>query len=305
MKKYFVYFLIISIFVTTIFSFTNLVPLASATTVPTTISQLIELLITIGVIAPDKVVAARAAATSLSQVTVVAEPITSIVSTSTSYIQVLTPNGGQNWDIDLDVTYPITWGSVGLTQVRVALISTAKNSPVCELSQAPIASKDGNHEFRILLKTAKCYNFVSGTSTPLIAGTYRARIYYTDIFGKTIKDESNATFKILPKLIPSIKVTYPNGGENLLRNSDYSIKYGLTNTTKSIDGLVYMYLLDNTGNSVFNSHKALRSDHTYDLDFPSNLSPGAYKVKLKLTTSVDKVEIEDTSDTFFWVSSGL
>ncbi len=294
MKKYFIYLLLISIFV-----FGAVVNVVSVNAQSMTISQLVELLISIGAIAPDKVVAARAVATSLSQAN------TAIVATSTSYIQVLTPNGGQSWEIDLDVPYSITWGSSGLTQARVALISSAKTNNVCELSLLPVASKNGNYEFKTLLKTAKCYNLITGTSTPLKDGTYKARVYYTDAFGTTISDDSNATFKIIPKPIPSMKVTYPNGGETLIRNREYVIKYSLTNVTKSDNDLIYYYLLDNNGNNVLNGHKLIITAHTFDLDLPSSLSAGAYKLKLKLTTDVDHVEIEDISNNFFWVSTGL
>ena len=278
---------------------------ALATTVsssPTTISDLIELLITIGVIEPDKAVAARAVAVQLSATTVT----TSLaVSTSTSYLQVLSPNGGESFDIDLDVSRSFTWGSTGLSQVNLALVSSNSKTQLCNLNQLPISSLNGTHTYNILLKTAKCYNLITGTSTPVKDGSYKLRVYYTDPSGITIKDESNATFKITPKLIPSLKVTYPNGGENLIRNHEYDVKYKLTNVNSVTNNLIYLYLLDSNGNSVYNSHKAKRSDSTYSLDLPSSLSAGSYKIKLITTTSDDRVEIEDISDNFFWISTGL
>ncbi len=301
MKKYFLRSLIVTCVITTVFVFVAVVNVTRVNAQSMTISQLVELLITIGAIAPDKVVAARAVATTLSQTTTV----TDVIATSTSYIQVLTPNGGQSWDIDLDIAQSITWGSSGLTQVRVALVSTAKNIGTCELSQLPVASKNGNHEFKTLLKTAQCYNLSTGTSTPLVDGTYKARIYYTDAVGTTISDDSDATFKILPKPIPSIKVTYPNGGDQLVRNREYEVKYKLTNVTNVVNNLIYLYLLDSNGSTAYNSHKVKRTDGTYSLDLPSSLSAGAYKIKLVTTTSDDKVEIEDISDNFFWISTGL
>jgi hypothetical protein len=257
-----------------------------------TISQFVELMISLGVVPTDKVSAARAMISTLGQL----PP----VSTSTSYVQVLTPNGAESWDIDLDVAYSITWGSTDLTQVRVALVSTSKKPPVCELTPTPIASKNGNNSFSIKLKTANCYNLTTGTSTPLTDGVYKTKVYYTDSLGKTTSDESNATFKINPKLIPSIKVTYPNGGENLLRNHDYVIKYTIKNVNGSNDGLVYAYLLDNDGDVAYNFKKTMRNG-VLDLELPSSIDVGSYKLKLKLTTS-DREEIEDLSDNFFWIS---
>jgi hypothetical protein len=259
-----------------------------------TMSQLVELLITVGAIAPDKIVAARALVTT-----------TASVATSTSYIQVLTPNGGESWQIDLDVPYKITWGSSGLTQARIALVSSVSKTPVCDLNLTPIASKNGNHEYEILLKDTKCYNLTTGSSTKLVSGTYKARVYFTDSLGVTVKDESNATFRILPVAIPSIKVTYPNGGETLKRNDEYDVKYSFKNVTNVLDNMIYLYLLDNDGNIAYNSHKIKNKSGTYTLDLPGTLKAGAYKIKLKTTTSVDKIEIEDVSDNFFWISTGL
>lgn len=286
MKKYLIGILLVTMLVVPALA------VKAATTM--TMSQLVELLITVGAIAPDKIVAARALVAT-----------TASVATSTSYIQVLTPNGGESWEIDLDVPYEITWGSSGLTQARVALVASSGKNPVCELSIAPISSKNGNHEYSVLLKTAKCYNLTTGTSTPLVSGTYKARVYFTDSLGVTVKDESNATFKILPVAIPSIKVTYPNGEETLKRNDEYDVKYSFKNVTNVVDNMIYLYLLDNNGNIVYNSHKIKRSDGTYSLDLPGSLSAGAYKIKLKTTTSPDKVELEDVSDNFFWISTGL
>jgi hypothetical protein len=120
----------------------------------------------------------------------------------------------------------------------------------------------------------------------------------------TAKDESNAVFKITPIPVPSLKVTYPNGAETLIRNDEYVVKYTVKNIDDTDDNLIYLYLLDNNNNIVFNSHKLFRKDGTYSLDLPSSLSAGAYKIKLKLTTK-DHIELEDVSDNFFWISTSL
>jgi hypothetical protein len=304
MKKYFIFSLLISVLITTVFAFGSVIPNAGATTVSSgmTISQFVELMITIGAVPADRVVAARAMAVTLGSTSVLS---TTTVSTSTSYIQVLSPNGGESWDIDMDVAYSVTWGATNLPGASVALVSTAKKNNVCELMTAPVATKKGNNTFNIKLKTAQCYNLLTGTSTPVTSGTYKIRVYYKDAVGTVISDESNATFRILPKLIPSIKVTYPNGGESLVRSRDYDAKYRLTNVTNVDNNLIYMHLLDNTGTSVFNSHKAKRSDGVYNLELPSSLSAGNYKVKFTATESTDDVVIEDISDNYFWVSNSL
>jgi hypothetical protein len=299
MKRYFVSSLLLPVVLMAVLAFVAFVPAASASTSTMTISQFVEMLISVGAIPADRIVAARAMAVTLS-----VTPPTTKIATSTTYIQVFTPNGGEGWEIDLDLPYSITWGSSGLTFANVALVSSNSKTPLCNLSLTPVSSKDGNHEFKTLLKTAKCYNLTTGTSTPLDDGTYKARIYYTDAFGTTVKDESNATFRVVPKPIPSMKVSYPNGEEQLVRHDEYAIRYTLTNVDEAEDDLIYYYLLDNLGNIVDNGHKLITSAHTFDYEIPSNLSAGAYKMKLKLTTD-EHVLLEDTSDNFFWVSTGL
>lgn len=298
-KKYF----LLSVLITSLFISNFLLPIKSVQAQNFNISQFVELLISIGAIAPEKAVAARAVATTLSSATTT-PTISTAVSTSTSYIQVFTPNGGESWEIDLDIARSITWGSSGLSQVRVALVSSVKKNPVCELTPNLISTRNGNNEFKVLLKTAQCYNLATGTSTPLTDGTYKARVYFTDSYGTTISDESNAVFKILPKPIPSFKVVYPNGGEQLIRNREYNVTYKFTNVTNVVDNLIYLYLLDNNGNTVFNSRKIKRSDNTYSLDLPGSLSAGAYKIKLKTTTNDrnERIELEDVSDNFFWIN---
>jgi hypothetical protein len=298
MNKYFTRLLFTFFIIVTIF-------FVSASTINAqtmNISQLVEMLITIGVIPSDKVISARATAVSMDLLGTTTPAIS--VSTTTSYIQVLSPNGAENWEIDLDLPYEITWGSTGLSKVNVALVSSNSKTPVCNLTNALIPSKNGNNAFKVLLKTALCYNSATGSSTPLVDGSYKVRVYYTDSVGNTIKDESNAVFKILPIPVPSLKVTYPNGTETLIRNDEYTVKYVTKNIDDTDDDLIYLYLLDNNGNIAFNSHKLFRSDGTYSLDLPSSLTVGAYKIKLKLTTD-ERVELEDISDNFFWISSRL
>jgi hypothetical protein len=299
MKKYINYFLFVSFIIVTIFTF-NLSPQSvSATTVSNsqmTVSQFVELMITIGAVPADRVATVRAMITSLSKTSVATTTATS----SLPYIQVLSPNGSESWEIDVDVPYTISWGSSSQIPVSISLIPA--RGAECKLTPAPITSKNTTNNYSIKLKTAQCYNTVTGTSTPVVDGSYKVRVSYVNAAGTTVKDESNANFTIRPIPIPSIKVTYPNGGENLVRNREYVAKYTLTNVTKSSDDLIYYYILDSFGNNVSNGRKLITSARTFDLDLSSSMTPGAYKVKIKLTTP-DRVEIEDTSDNFFWVSS--
>ncbi len=299
MKTYLSQVLVIVLLVTAIFGLTGAVVSAQNMT----LSQMVELLINAGMITADKAVAARALVANLNPTPAKATtPTTPVSLASRPYLQVLSPNGGESWNIDLGLPYSITWGTFNQIPVTVSLVPTSKKE-ACNLNFLPIISKSTTNTFSVLLKTARCFNLQTGLSTPLTAGTYRARVSYTDGTGTVVSDDSNTTFKILPKAVPSIKVTYPNGGENLIRHTDYDVKYTLKNVTSSRDGLVYLYLLDSNGNTAYNSHKTMRNG-TYDMELPSSLVAGAYKVKLKLTTNL-REEIEDVSDDFFWISTGL
>lgn len=310
MKKYFVQLLITSVFVTSIFSFTVFAPTTSAYTTPTTVSQLVELLIALGVIPSDKVVAARAAVTSLSQAsiststtTTITVPATTVratttVSTSTPavYLQVLTPNGSERWELAVTVPYLITWGSTKDLPVSLGLVSGTKGV-ICNLTPTPISSKVGNNSYKIYLNSNRCYSATSGTSTAIIDGSYKVRVSYTGPTGAVVKDESDANFSIVPVPIPSIKVTYPNGGEKLVTSTNYDIKYSVKNTSER--GLKF-YFLNEVGNSMY-SVTAFGDKGTYRLRLPSSLTDGAYKLKIEMTLP-NTQKIEDTSDNLFWIS---
>lgn len=294
MKKYFISSLLSTVLITAVFAFGAVVPNASATTTSgMTISQFVELLITIGAVPAERIATARALAVTLSATS---------TATSTSYIQVLSPNGGENWSMDVDVAYNITWGATSQLPVTISLVPS--KGAVCDLSALPIVSRNGNNSLAVKLKTALCYNQLTGTTTPLKDGTYKVRIAYKVGTSTIAQDESNANFKINPVLIPSLKITYPNGGENLIRNNDYVVKYKATNATVDNSGQIYLNLLDINGESVFNSHKSVTSAGTYNLELSSSLTPGAYKIKMKMTTN-NGVVLEDLSDNYFWISSNL
>ena len=291
MKKYFILFILSLFIIVSVFSFGNLVVKAATPAGNSSLSQLVELLINIGVIPMDKVPAARALVIKLNQPTV--------ATSSLPYIQVLMPNGGESWRIDLDVPYTVTWGISGQFPVMVSLISNNAKVPICNLKTVPVISHNGNNTLNVLLKTAQCYNPVTGTSTPLAAGSYKFRVSYVDPSGATVKDESNANFTITPVPVPSLKVTYPNGAEKLISNNYYDIKYILTNTTER--GLK-ISLLDHQGDSAY-STSVFGSKGTYHFKIPSSVNAGAYKLKVEMIASDSKrTKVEDTSDNFFWIS---
>ena len=294
MKKYFIYFLLISFFVTPALFLNLFVPTVSASA-PSTISELVELLITIGVISPDKAVSARAAVVSLSQVHVSTSTVPVTSSGPLPYIQVLSPNGSESWEIQVNVPYTIKWGSTMAVPVSLALVST--KAIVCNLGSTIINSVVGDNSYNFILKNTKCLNSLTGSSTPLVSGTYKARVTYTSSASSTVKDDSDGSFKIIPEPIPSIKVTYPNGGERLMTSNYYDLKYTVTNTSER--GIKFSFYND-LGNLIY-STTDFGSKGIYRMRIPSALSDGAYKLKIEMTTT-NGVKIEDLSDNLFWVS---
>lgn len=275
-----------------IFSFTG-VPVTHAADI--SISQFVELLITIGVISPDQVIAARTAAASLSQGT------TTAATSSLPYVQILAPNGGESWDMNVDVYHPITWGSSSALPVIVSLVSS--KGAVCNLNNTPIISKSGSNNFSLLLKTAKCFDLKTGTSSPLVDGSYKARVsssYFANGTSTVIKDDSDASFTVLPIAVPSLKITYPNGGEKLTRGNIYEVKYTLKDTTAS--NMIYGNLIDPDGNIFNNVQQIHGQPGIFEFKIGQSLTEGAYKVQLR-TIADNKAAISDSSDNFFWIAN--
>jgi hypothetical protein len=255
------------------------------------ITQLVELLISIEAIAPEKAEAARQVAGSLDVPKVPADTF--------PYFQVLKPNGGESMDLDLDIPYAFSWGASTEALVNIALVPT--KGAVCNLTPSPILSRRPSDSMNILLRTARCYDQVKNTSTALVDGTYKMRVSYAGpklATSTIIKDESDNSFTIKPIPVPKITVTYPNGGEKLTRNDYYDIKYTVKDTTD--EQPIYLSLINLDGNTVKNLHK-FGKNSAIELKIDSTIDEGLYKIRLK-TIADDKTEIEDYSDTYFWIA---
>ncbi len=257
--------------------------------------DLVDVLISVGAISSDNLVQAKVFAANYDKDQL--EPNEA----QDSYIQILDPVKAVVWEMDQDISYEIKWGSEGMVSTRLALVGS-KNT--CELTYNPLSTKNGEHTYKILPKNTNCYDLSTAQSTKLMDGSYRLRIYGVNANGGESKKDSSFSINIKPIPIPSIKVTAPNGGENLSRREDYNVKYTLTNFEKSIDDLIYFRLIDKDGNSAYNGHKALRKG-TFSIDFPGSLPVGSYKLKLSVTTNEQRVLVEDESDNFFWINSGF
>lgn len=264
---------------------------------PASVSELVELLISIGVIGKDKAAAARTAGKNLDQVKAAAAP-------STAYIQVLEPNGGENWEHDVDVSYDIRWGATGVTSGNVALVM-AKNA-LCNLLPAPMNFRDGETEIEFWLKKYKCYDsFGNVSTTTLAAGSYKLRVYGKDASGFEVKDESNGSIKVVAIPVPELKLSYPNGDEKLLRNDSFTLKYSIKNIDKFDSDPMDIEVYNNEGRKVYATSKRLSENGQVEkFKFPSSLPAGSYKILIRALAE-DGTVLEDSSDKLFWLSTSL
>ncbi len=258
-------------------------------------SEFIDVLVSAGVIKFDDIVKAKVWASDYDKMA------KTPTASTTAFIQVLKPNNSDTWELSRTVPYEIIWGSQGVDSVHIALVSGKNNN--CEINYEPIKINNGNHLYKILPKKTLCYNLNTATSTPLLQGSYKILIYGQDDFGVKVSDSSDSNVQIKPVPIPSLKVTDPNGGENLTRTINYDIKYSTSNFDKSLDEMIQLSLINTKGEVVYKTQKRFKDNMIY-LDWPGTLSPGAYKVKLKVTDYKTKVVLEDESDDFFWLSNG-
>ncbi len=292
MKKYFTHFFLAT-FIITAATFNISAPVASAAVQPMTISQFVELMITIGAVPADRVATVRAMVASLSNPSLSA---TSTAATSLlPYLQVLVPNGGENWNLDAQLPYFITWGSTSQVPVNISLVPA--KGEICNLTSSPVTSIKGNNSFSVLLSNAKCSNLLTGTSTPLADGSYKARVSYAGENGLVVKADSSATFKILPVRIPTIKITSPNGSEKMVVGGSYDVKYTIQNSDELA---LRVSLVDFQGNTVYSINSS-GNKGIYHFKIPLSVNAGAYKVRLDMVAN-DYTNMTDTSDNFFWIS---
>lgn len=292
----------------------TLVIFFSSATVPVvqagevTISQFVEMLITVGVISPEKAVAARTAAVSLSATAKTST--TTVVSTVVppSFLKVIEPKATETWSSDGRSMQEIKWGSISVPSIKIALTAsstkatkTASSTEAtnCEIVPNNIISKDGDNSLTVITPVI-CYN-KNGTQTNLKDGTYGIKIYGTDLKGKEIKADG-VSIKIIS---PTLAVTYPNGGETLLSKGTYIPRYTLTNATKKSLKFSLVDSLSNIIPLVLKETKSSTSTLvTSSFKVDSSIEAGPYKFKLEVTTA-NGTKLEDISNNFFWISDTL
>lgn len=274
---------------------------------PASISELVELLISIGVISQDKAPAARSAFISSSV------PNTTLP----SFLQLIEPKSAQTWSADSRSSHLVKWGSTSVPEVKVSLIAsstkatkTASSTPavLCDLYPGYITSRDGDNQVNIS-DPVKCYG-ANGAGTILANGTYKLKITGKDAKGKSVSVEGPAI-----KLIsPTLSMTYPNGGEVLKLNDTHPLKYTLTNAVarkmslflvNSLSEATPLEIKDTKIAKTATSSKTTKATTTItsanNFKFDPATKAGPYKLKMNVLTK-NGTMVEDISNGFFWIS---
>ncbi len=151
-------------------------------------------------------------------------------------ITVITPNGGENWQVGS--TQTIQWTSNDITgNVKIRISRNGGNVYTSIFSNVP--------------NTGSIQWTVTGSATT------QARIQVMSAQNTSIRDDSDANFTIsaAPPSPPSITVITPNGGENWPVGSTQTIQWNSSNLTGNVKielsrngGTTYETLVANTSN---------------------------------------------------------
>ena len=185
--------------------------------------------------------------------------------------KVVSPNGGEN--LTRGTTKIINWTSTENPKgyVKIELLKPGKPNQLI----VSATLNDGSHPWLI-------------PAAQIPGSDYKVKI--TSTINASNNDTSDTNF-IIP--VPSFKVVYPNGGENLIRGTTQTIRW---NSTENPKGYVKIELLKpGKPNQLIIS--ATLNDGSHPWLIPAVQTPGAdYKVKI---TSTINISNNDTSDTNF------
>jgi PKD repeat protein len=166
---------------------------------------------------------------------------------SRSTISINSPNGGEDWVAG--TTHSISWTSESVTNIKIEYSTNNGSNWINIISSTPANS--GSYSWLI-------------PNTP--SSQYLVKI--SDVSNPLINDQSNTTFIISSAISPTISLTSPNGGENLIIGNVYIITW----TSAYIDNIKIEYSTNNgsSWNNIISSYAA--SGGTYSWLIPNTLS---------------------------------
>lgn len=230
MKKYIISILVASVF---LIGVPFVVPKASASDL--SIRDFINLLIAIGVIAPDKISAVNAFLATLDKTNNSTQVVT--LPTSQSSIIVTYPNGGESFPLGVfnGLDFRVEWTSSNYSG-NIDVYLHSPDGATCLIKQGVPVSQ--GYLTATLGSNYQCPNMTNH----LQAGQYKVLL---DVPNTKISDESNSYFNIYypntSVVQPSITVTYPNSGETLslgAKDTDFRTEWNYSN----ISGTIAIYL---------------------------------------------------------------
>jgi len=154
--------------------------------------------------------------------------------------------------------------------------------------------------------------YTSAAGQPIYSGdrgkALRVRFYLESDFGeagdafgnkKTARTPSITDFSVtyLKFTKPTLTLTWPNGGENLMHGESYPITWTASGDMKNSTPVALSYSLDG-GNSWTAISSATANDGHYRWTLPSNENVQRAMVKI-VVTALDSSTVEDTSDGSF------
>jgi len=227
----------------------------------------------------------------------------SIVAAGTPSITVLSPNGGESWQIGK--TYTIKWTANNIDSVDIVYRregSGAEYNGVIATNQPSQGS----------------YNFTVPAN--ILPGEYKSGQFkiiivkspYTSlsIGGPVIFDSSDAPFSIVAPTTPSITVLSPNGGESFTVGQTIPIYFSTTLTDKQATGItlqLYRKTSDSFG-KMFAQDIVINWNNgsPYNWTIPTTISPGDYFIYATAEglRNVSVKEVWDFSDAPFSIVAG-
>lgn len=235
-----------------------------------------------------------------------------------SPITVISPSGGEN--LLVGSNFEIRWGGGQNANGTYNGVDIRLIPRYCDPSGSCVPTTEVYHTITAGALRSSSYPWVVGhaaSNTNYPNGyTVPEGSYYIQVCssGTSVCDISDAPFTISsPATNPSITVTYPNGGEQLLMASTKDVDFRVTWISKNLSGTAYVYLHFTDGGTCLLGSTPVSQGYfpvTLTRDYqcsniPSRVVPGQYKILLATDTTSPNGGVRgvsDTSDGYFTLS---
>ena len=191
----------------------------------------------------------------------------------TPTVALTSPNGGESWIAGS--SHPITWISADITNVKL-----------------DYSTNGGSSWTTITGSTAASTNSYSWT-IPSSAST-NCIVRISDTSNSALTDRSNAAFTISLPVIPTIALTYPNGGESWIAGSSHPITW----TSAGVTNVKLEYSTDSGSSWTTITGSTAASTNTYSWTVPSSVSANCF-VRISDAT---KSTLNDMSNAAFTIT---